>query len=155
MTSTNAATMSTVPQYLACVADKLNPAYTGGQVGLQHRLKRLGRARTWVPHQTHLLQEIAVVSSPCKHAVCALRDLCIISHSVLKARFLRWLPRAFTNTLAIERELEKKTMDTVELRLIFLFSSFGLSYQGNIPSNDRQTYPSFWPKLLNIYTFFR
>ena len=136
MTSTNAATMSTVPQYLACVADKLNPAYTGGQVGLQHRLKRLGRARTWVPHQTHLLQEIAVVSSPCKHAVCALRDLCIISHSVLKARFLRWLPRAFTNTLVIESGLGKETqlislqrftsMDTVEIRFIFWFSIFGL-----------------------------
>ena len=136
MTSRNAATMSTVPQYLACVADKLNPAYTGGQVGLQHRLKRLGRARTWVPHQTHLLQEIAVVSSPCKHAVCALRDLCIISHSVLKARFLRWLPRAFTNTLAIESGLGKETqlislqrftsMDTVEIRFIFWFSIFGL-----------------------------
>ena len=29
MTSRNAATMSTVPQYLACVADKLIPLYRG------------------------------------------------------------------------------------------------------------------------------
>ena len=51
---------------------------------------------------------------------------------------LRWLPRVFTNNLAIERELEKETsliyltvflyrftsMDTVEIRLIFLVVNF-------------------------------
>ena len=31
------------------------------------------------------------------------------AHKVSKALFLRWLPRVFTNTLAIKRELEKET----------------------------------------------
>ena len=94
MVSTPAATMLTVPQYLACVADKLNPAIPG-LVRLQAKETRPSTHVAASPNP-HLLHEILVVSPPWKHAVCALHDLCIISHSGFKARFLRWLPRAFT-----------------------------------------------------------
>ena len=43
------------------------------------------------------------------------------------------------------------SMGTIKIRLIFWLSIFG---NWPLSSIDRQIYSSFWPKLLNIYTFF-